>query len=130
MDTQEYQAEHIKGAVNIPAYKNPQTAWYDDKKRLVDEFKKLDSKKEIIVYCYSVACMTGRKVGKILAENGIYVKHLNIGWNEWRYDWNSWNHELEWNKTKPEDYISTGSATGKPNLNDTITPCTSGETGC
>jgi len=39
--------------------------------------------------------MTGRKIGKMLAEKEIYVKHPNIGWNEWRYYWNLWNHELD-----------------------------------
>lgn len=49
--------------------------------------------------------MTGRKVGKTLAEEGIYVRHLGIGWNEWRYDWKSWNHPHEWDTTDPMDYI-------------------------
>jgi hypothetical protein len=49
--------------------------------------------------------MTGRKVGKILANNGIFVKHLNIGWNEWRHDWNAWNHEHEWNTTTVQNYL-------------------------
>ncbi len=73
--------------------------------RIVGAFRALPLDREIIVYCYSRACMTGRKVGKMLAEEGIYVRHLGIGWNEWRYDWKSWNHPHEWDTTDPMDYI-------------------------
>lgn len=111
---QEYEAEHITGAINIPAYKDPDTSAYDDIDRIVSEFQKLPTNKDIIVYCYSAACMTGRKIGKIVADEGVYVKHLNIGWNEWRYDWNSWNHPHEWAITKAEDYITKGKEAGKP----------------
>ncbi len=101
---QEYEKAHIKGAINIPAYRDPNTPAYYDVERIVGEFAKLPDK-EVIVYCYSTACMTGRKIGYLLARSGIYVKHLNIGWNEWRYDWKSWNHEHEWNSTSAEQYI-------------------------
>ncbi|MEM3154360.1 MAG: rhodanese-like domain-containing protein [Candidatus Woesearchaeota archaeon] len=104
---EEYKHEHIKGAINIPAYKDKYTSNYAVD-FIVGEFSKLPKDKDIIVYCYSIPCMTGRKIGKILADHDIFVKHLNIGWNEWRYDWNSWNHEHEWNTTKVLDYIESG----------------------
>lgn len=110
---EEYEKEHIIGAINIPAYKDPDTTAYDDVERIVNEFKKLDMSKDIILYCYSGPCMTGRKVGKMLADEGIYVKQLGVGWNEWRYFWNLWNHEHEWDITNVEDYIATGSEPGK-----------------
>jgi hypothetical protein len=31
---------------------------------------------EVVVYFYSAACMTGRKIGMMLTEHEIYVKHL------------------------------------------------------
>ncbi len=105
--SEEYAREHIKGAINIPAYKDEETPDYNSD-RIVSEFLQLPKDKDIIVYCYSTPCMTGRKIGKILAENKIYVKHLGIGWNEWRYSWNSWNHEYEWNITDVLDYIEIG----------------------
>lgn len=105
--SEEYSREHIKGAINIPAYRDEETPDYNSE-RIVSEFLKLSKDKDIIVYCYSAPCMTGRKIGKILAENGIYAKHLGIGWNEWRYSWNSWNHEYEWNITNVLDYIEIG----------------------
>lgn len=106
----EYQRAHIVGAINIPAYKDPDHSDYGAVERIVGAFAKLPQDKEIIVYCYSTPCMTGRKVGKMLADHGIYVRHLGIGWNEWRYHWQTWNHEHEWDRTKVEDYIHQGGA--------------------
>jgi rhodanese-related sulfurtransferase len=103
---EEYAYEHIKGAISIPAYRDKYTSNYAVD-FIIGEFSKLPKEKDIIVYCYSIPCMTGRKIGKILADHDIFVKHLNIGWNEWRYDWNSWNHEHEWNTTKVLDYIES-----------------------
>lgn len=109
---EEYEKEHIVGAVNIPAYKDKDTSDYGSVDRIVKAFSELPKEKDIIVYCYSMPCMTGRKIGKMLAEHGIFVKHLGIGWNEWRHYWNLWNHEHEWNATKVSDYISTGKDPG------------------
>lgn len=126
---QEYEKEHIITAINIPAYKDPNTSAYDEKDRIIGEFKKLDKSKEIIVYCYSMPCMTGRKIGQMLSDNGIFVKHLNIGWNEWRYFWNLWNHDSEI-PTKVEDYIQSGKEPGTPKPNQLPSPCTEGQFGC
>lgn len=121
---EEYAREHIKGAINIPAYKDKETPDYNAK-RLISQFSELSKDKDIIVYCYSTPCMTGRKVGKILAESGIYVKHLGIGWNEWRYSWNSWNHEYEWDITNVSDYIEVDKSVS----GNYTTVCSSGS-GC
>ena len=119
---EEYEREHIIGAINIPAYKTPDKSAYSDVERIVGAFSELPKDKDIIVYCYSIPCMTGRKIGNMLAEHGIYVKQLGIGWNEWRYYWNLWNHEHEWELTDVEDYVSTGSEPGisKSKANSTI----------
>lgn len=130
---QEYEREHIIGAVNIPAYTDPNTPAYEEKDRIVRQFRELIEKnpgKEIITYCYSIPCMTGRKIGKILAENDIYVKTLIIGWNEWRYFWTLWNHEHEWKATKPEDYIWKGKEPGVPAQREAPSPCGEGEFAC
>lgn len=112
---QEYEEEHIIGALNVPAYTDPDTSAYGDIERITQGFKKIKSQnpdKDIIVYCYSTACMSGRKVAKMLTDSGIYVKELGIGWNEWRYDWNAWNHPHEWDTTNVEDYIASGNQPG------------------
>lgn len=128
---QEYEQEHIAGAINIPAYSDPDTSAYGDVERIVGAFKELPEDKEIIVYCYSIPCMTGRKIGKMLADHGIYVKHLGIGWNEWRYHWTLWNHAHEWNQTSVEDYIATGEEPGTPKLGDVSGACSAaGDFGC
>ena len=126
---QEYEKEHIVAAINIPAYKDPETSAYNEVDRILSEFQKLPKDKEIIVYCYSMPCMTGRKIGKMLAENDIYVKHLGIGWNEWRYFWNLWNHDGE-TPSKMEDYIAKGKDPGKPKISELLSPCSEGEFGC
>lgn len=127
---QEYEKEHIIGAVNIPAYKDPNTSAYEEKDRIVRQFSELPKSKDVIVYCYSMPCMTGRKVGQMLADKGIFVKHLGIGWNEWRYFWTLWNHEHEWKTTKPEDYIKAGKEPGEPQQRELPSPCGDGELSC
>lgn len=128
---EEYETEHIIGAINIPAYSDPDTSAYGDVERIVNAFSELAQDKDIIVYCYSMPCMTGRKIGLMLTEHGMYVKHLGIGWNEWRYFWTLWNHEHEWNETIVEDYIWSGPEPGTPQLKTESTACTlSGEFGC
>jgi rhodanese-related sulfurtransferase len=108
---EEYETAHVVGAVSIPAYASPDKSDYGAVERIVSSFKALPKDKEIVVYCYSMPCMTGRKIGQMLADNGIYVKHLGIGWQEWRYYWNLWNHDGE-TKVNPADYISSGPEPG------------------
>tara|TARA_Y100000310_G_scaffold291005_1_gene318595 strand:- start:5119 stop:5742 length:624 start_codon:yes stop_codon:yes gene_type:complete len=120
---EEYEEEHVTGALNIPAYKDPDTSAYGDVERIVSSFEALPKDKEVIMYCYSIPCMTGRKIGKMLAEHGIYVKHLNVGWNEWRYAWNTWNHPHEWNVTDVMDYVISGTEPGTPKTNAESKAC-------
>lgn len=129
--SQEYNESHIAGAVSIPAYRDPNTSAYDEVDRIVAEFQRLPKDKEVIVYCYSMPCMTGRKIGKMLVEHGIYVKHLGIGWNEWRYFWNLWNHEGEWNATDVANYVVSGSEPGRANVtHSNSSSCAVGSFGC
>lgn len=127
---EEYEREHVIGAISIPAYKSPEQSAYGDVERIVGEFSKLPKDKDIIVYCYSIPCMTGRKIGKMLADHGIYVKQLGVGWNEWRYFWTLWNHEHEWEITNVQDYVASGP---EPGQMEGVTPgaCPlEGEFGC
>jgi rhodanese-related sulfurtransferase len=128
---EEYEEEHIVGAISIPAYADKDHSDYGAVERIVGSFSELPKDKDIIVYCYSTPCMTGRKIGRMLAEHDIYVKHLNIGWNEWRYAWNSWNHPHEWNLTSAKDYVVSGIEPGTPktNLNSNVCPI-DGDMGC
>lgn len=130
---EEYEKEHFVGAVNIPAYSDKYTSAYSEVERITNSFKELQKEypnRDIITYCYSTACMTSRKVGQILAEDGVYVKHLNIGWYELRHGWESWNHEHEWATDKVEDYIVSGDEPGELKRVQEFNPCTEGELGC
>src|SRR3989344_9306235 len=119
-----------RGKYMVRSYTNPDTSAYGDVERIVGSFRALPEGKDAIVYCYSMPCMTGRKIGKMLTEHGIYVQHLGIGWNEWRHFWNLWNHEHEWSATKVEDYIVSGAEPGEPKSTPGISPCIDGEFGC
>lgn len=127
---EEYEREHIVGAYNIPAYSDPDHSAYDDVERIVSAFRALPQDKPIIVYCYSMPCMTGRKIGLMLTKHGIYVQHLGVGWNEWRHFWELWNHEHEWGTTSVLDYVATGSEPGEYKGPLLITPCSEGQFGC
>ena len=112
---EEYEEEHIVGAINVPAYRDRDHSDYGAVERIVSSFKDLREQnldKDLIVYCYSIPCMTGRKVGNILTEYGIYVQQLGVGWNEWRYHWTLWNHAHEWEQTNVQDYVSSGATPG------------------
>jgi rhodanese-related sulfurtransferase len=130
---EEYEEEHIVGAVNVPAYKDPDHSAYGDVERIVGavrELKNQNPDKELIVYCYSSPCMTGRKIGKMLADHGISVAHLGIGWNDWRYFWTMWNHPHEWENTHVDDYITKGPEPGTYSGEIDLTPCVEGVFGC
>ncbi len=112
----EYEKEHFKTAINIPA-----GSLSEDE--IVSEFKKLDKGKTIVVYCYSHSCTLGATVGKMLSDNKIFVKELRVGWSELRYSWSIWNAGAK--DTDNKDYIITNpSATTLP------VPCSEGEFGC
>ncbi len=104
----DYEREHIIGAINIDSSES-----FGD---VLDAYEALDQDKQIIIYCYSASCMNGRKVGNFLAENGIYVQEMTVGWNEWRYDWTGWNYDTEWDRVFVEDYVISGSEPGTPRV--------------
>lgn len=124
---EDYVREHIVTAVNIDTGR--------DLDVVLAEFRQLqvaNPDKEIIMYCYSAACMNGRKAGNFLAENGVFVKEMTIGWNEWRYDWEMWNYDTEWAEVKVEDFVTSGAEPGEvPDSAKTIEPCSiEGELSC
>ena len=104
VDTREkkdYLNGHIIGSINIIPNEN-----------LIENFKKLNPKKEIIIYCYTHYCMRGKKIGKELAKNKIFVKELGIGFNEWENFYKLWNYKSEWDKINISNYIKVGNESG------------------
>lgn len=114
----EYEKEHFITAINIPAGSM-------DEAQLVASFERLPKDKTVIVHCYSSYCTLGRQVGEALANHGIYVKELTVGWSELRYHWDLWNPGAGVDDGK--DYIVTGKADPS---NTPIIPCTVGAFGC
>lgn len=119
----DYVREHIVTAINIDTSEGPNRTLDD----ILQDFKQVISDnpdKEVIIYCYSAACMNGRKAGDFLAKNGVYVKEVTIGWNEWRYGWEMWNYETEWDTYRVEDFVAAGTEPGTVSLSDqSIQPC-------
>jgi rhodanese-related sulfurtransferase len=98
-NTKDYEVSHFNGSINIPAEEmSPEN--------VVLSFGNLSTDKTPVVFCYSSYCMLGRKTGKLLADNGIYVKHLNIGWAELQRDFSKYIV----NGTAQTLYGGTGSA--------------------
>ncbi len=132
----EYEKEHIRGAINIPGIANDTDAAAQEA-RIIAAFEKLPKDKRIIVHCYTHYCMLAKHVGLMLAKKWIYVHELNIGWNEWRYQWDLWNGEGTSKTVRIEDYLE-GTAvkkagTGTINNSGTalVAPCTAdGLAGC
>lgn len=120
---EDYAREHIVTAINIDTSETAERTLDDilaDFKMVVAE----NPNKEIIIYCYSAACMNGRKAGDFLAKHGVYVKEMTVGWNEWRYGWEMWNYDTEWDAYRVEDYVISGTEPGiVPEAARSIAPC-------
>ncbi len=118
----EYNTEHFVTAINIPAVSM-------NTEQLVSAFKALPKDKEIIVHCYSAYCTLGRQVGQTLAEHGIYVHELDVGWSELKYHWDLWNPGAK--VTDGANYIIKGTTNPSPTpgvIN--VSPCVQGQFGC
>ena len=124
---EDYLREHIITAINIDTGRDLDVILADFQ-ALVAE----NPDKEIIIYCYSAACMNGRKAGNFLAENGVFVKEMTVGWNEWRYGWEMWNYDTEWDTYKVEDYVVSGAEPGELSSDAIpVAPCNiEGELSC
>ena len=126
---EDYQRGHIVTAINIDTGTRAERTTDDVLKEfeqvIADNLGKKSSR-------LLTACMNGRKVGNFLAENGVYVKEMTVGWNEWRYDWEMWNYDTEWESYFVEDFIATGTEPGTVPLDaQSIAPCwAEGELSC
>jgi rhodanese-related sulfurtransferase len=113
-DRASYAAGHLITAVNIPAGEM-------NEKQLVAAFAKLPANETPITYCYSGYCMLSREVGKALAENGMYAKHMTAGWYEINRDF--LNYTV--NGTEPGVFVAD------PSYNPLVcSPNGSGEFNC
>lgn len=114
--SEEYNLEHIVGALSIPAVTMNEAD-------IVAAFEKLPKDKQIIMHCYSAYCMLARQVGQVLAKYRINAKELNVGWSEWKYYWGIWNPGEDPKNGLKYLEKGTGSTTTPPK-------CTGGQFGC
>ena len=98
---EEYDDGHMATAINIPAGQM-------DSDQITAAFSKLPKGSTPITYCYSSYCMLSRKVGKTLADNGIYAKHLTAGWLEISRDYG--------------EYVVSGTAPGSLSFSQSANP--------
>ena len=117
----EYNTEHFINAVNVPAVSM-------NTDQLVSAFKALPKDKEIIVHCYSAYCTLGRQVGETLAQHGLFVKELAVGWSELKYHWDLWNPGAK--VTDGEKYIIKGAKASPTPDAINVSPCVQGQFGC
>lgn len=68
----EFQAGHIKGAINIPM------------DQLSEQVEKIDPKKDVIVYCRGHLCALTNQATRLLNEQGRHAYSLNESYYDWR----------------------------------------------
>lgn len=93
----EYDKEHIKGALSLPAYtlKNDTLAYLSIDPGSVS---KLDTTKHIVLYGPSTVFQYTTRIKTDLQKQGYVVSQLAVGWNELRHFQNLWIPEGLWGK--------------------------------
>jgi len=120
----DYEKGHIRGAISIP---------FDGSEAAIGKFKqalaegKKDRRNYAIIYCYSSACMLGRKTGQELSKHGVSVKELGVGYNDWELQHGLWNNQGE--TYDINNYITRGTDVGelKPSAEFMTRPCSAND---
>ena len=112
----EYATQHLKNAINIPAIEMSRS-------EVVAAFRMLPKNKEIITYCYSSYCTLSRQVGKTLADNGIYVKHMTAGWLELKRDYSQYITNETTASGIPENLLGGGTCSASALSNGSDFSC-------
>jgi rhodanese-related sulfurtransferase/biotin operon repressor len=69
---QEFEAGHLRGAINIPL------------EELADRMNELPPDRQIITYCRGEYCLFADEAAELLRANGYDVVRLEGGWPEWQ----------------------------------------------
>lgn len=103
----EYAKEHIKYAINVPAYTSIQSM---DRivldKAFVEHVREKAGDKSVIVYGHFTGSPVAKEAATLLASQGIGVSSLAVGWNEWRHFKNLWVPEIVWDDLDINKYVS------------------------
>ncbi len=103
----EYKKEHIKYAINVPAYTS--LASMDSivlDKAFVARVKEKAGDKSVIVYGHFTGSPVAKEAATLLSSQGIGASSLAVGWNEWRHFKNLWVPEGAWDDTDINKYVS------------------------
>lgn len=103
----EYKKEHIKYAINVPAYSNIQSmdSIVLDKAFVADVEEKA-GERSVIVYGHFSGSSVAKEAAALLHAQGISAYTLGVGWNEWRHFKNLWVPEAAWDDTDINTYVS------------------------
>ena len=89
----EYKWSHMKGAINMPAYADPNNV-YQTQNKLDDVYKKvskkLTGKKLVIVYGYRPESDITDKAFEYLKKYKYPVRVLSISWYDWLHNFATW----------------------------------------
>lgn len=89
----EYKWSHIKGAINMPAYEDPNNV-YQTQNKLNDVYKKISKKfagkKLVIIYGYRPDSDITEKVFEYLKKYKYPVRILSIPWYDWLHNFANW----------------------------------------
>jgi rhodanese-related sulfurtransferase/biotin operon repressor len=69
---QEFEAGHLRGAINIPI------------EELADRMNELTRERQIVTYCRGEYCLFADEAAELLRANGYDVVRLEGGWPEWQ----------------------------------------------
>jgi len=113
----EYKWSHMKGAINMPAYEDPNNV-YQTQNKLDDVYKKVSKKfagkKLMIVYGYRPESDITDKVFEYLKKYKYPVRVLSIPWYDWLHNFASWMPGIQTGGFDNSKYIEGGSSLSQP----------------
>lgn len=89
----EYEQSHIKGAINIPSYKDASNVYQSltNYSTEINRFRKaFFGKKLVIIYGYHPEADVTKDAENILKKMGLITRVMNVSWYEWRSNFYSW----------------------------------------
>lgn len=120
----EYKWNHMKGAINMPAYENPNNV-YQTQTKLDDVYKKVSKKfagkKLVIVYSYRPESDMTDKVFEYFKKYKYPVRVLSITWYDWLHNFASWMPGIQAGGFDNSKYIE-----GNNNLSQPVQPVVPG----
>jgi rhodanese-related sulfurtransferase len=104
----EYEAGHIKGAVNIPLYRDYKNVYgsqikLKEAQAQVNRIKTFN--KDVIVYSYSPNAEPMLNFVANMQKMRINIRLLSVGWNQWRNYYTTWMPGADISGEGIENYV-------------------------